>query len=896
MGMINFARCLLHKSMEYNVFDTNSNNESTVHIQRWSTRLYILALGLAIIILLSCTTSQLSLNQTEIENPSLSIYLDLYKQHKNINCLCTKISSLYKDIVQLSASYHQICSSEFVSEKWINTLFDPNQTSSRYAADFRATASSQFQILQALCQLSISAVENGLETFYNTELISGQLLSKDLFEAELEASILAFQKITASTFWQDLTLVRSLIFGNQLMPAIETAFTIIVRSDIPGVIRSQPGVNINIFRQFNGSDCMCTDFASCNMPAGFYDIETFDTSCGIFDEVQLPAREYITGWYTGCWPSETLLLSTLEIFYNQTAWNNIFAYINSSTTVAFTVLDESQDSNFSQSTNIEVLTRQLFIKSWTKELNYTSYFDQCQPKNCVFDINQRASSLYIITSLLGLYGGLSITLLFVTPHIVTFIMKKSRTRQADQIAQQPDTVELPRSHRESIKKLWELFVNLNIFKSQTKNTVADRKHQKWSTRLYIILLALATLFLSLYTWLIIHSQTIEIKNPSLLRVTYLQSITTELECPCTKLSVSYEDLIDLQPDYHQVCSSDFVTPKWIAGLGKVASLSIESLYYADFRYSGPIFQLLKSMCDLANDTLNNALFVFGQTKLVSAALLEPNLFAEQLESAIAQFKLTAPNSLLRLLQLTRNITYMNQFLSGSYANFYIQYSSVQEYAQINTTLGIYGSSSTLPNGTTQSCSCANDIQCGRMAALYTGPSGARVIIFIVPGFYSRCYPVESLLPSTLECFYSNHSCLDMMYNVTNDSIFIQVTPLDASKPSRFMINTTINELLGELFIESWSTTLSYPSYFAQCQPAYCSYIVNTQKNALEVFTIVAGLIGGLSVAFRIMVPYVVLGFIKLLEQYHSSHDNSTLEQRKYAKNNTLVNLYEEFRY
>jgi hypothetical protein len=209
---------------------------------------------------------------------------------------------------------------------------------------------------------------------------------------------------------------------------------------------------------------------------------------------------------------------------------------------------------------------------------------------------------------------------------------------------------------------------------------------------------------------------------------------------------------------------------------------------------------------------------------------------------------------------------MNQFLSGSYANFDVNYSIVQKYAKSNMTLGIYGSSSVLPNGTMESCSCANDIECGTNAALYTGPSGRRKVIFTVPGFYSRCFPVESLLPSTLECFYSSQPCLDMMANVTNETFFTNISRLNASQPSRFSINTTINELLGQLFIESWSSTLFYTSYFNKCQPAFCSYTVNSKKDTLEIVTIVTGLIGGLSVALRVAIPHVISGSVKLLRK------------------------------
>ena len=223
----------------YNIFDTNSTDESIIRIQRRSTRVYILALSLAMLILIMYTTLRVSSSQFQIDNPSLSTYFYFYEQYQNIKCPCRQYSTEYSEFVRVSAKYHQVCSNQLTSNEWIAFLFDNQQTTSRYAADFRATASHQFQTLKILCDLSKATIENGIEKLYSNNLISGRLLSKEYFEAELEADILEFERITKANFQRELTLVRALMFGNQLMPAVETAFTIIVRSDTPGVIRAE---------------------------------------------------------------------------------------------------------------------------------------------------------------------------------------------------------------------------------------------------------------------------------------------------------------------------------------------------------------------------------------------------------------------------------------------------------------------------------------------------------------------------------------------------------------------------------------------------------------------------------------------------------------------------------
>lgn len=224
--------------IELNIFETDTDDEHQIRLQLWSTRLYIPVLSLAIIILATYTINNVSTKQIDISNPSLSAYFALYNNYENVRCPCTQISASYQTFIELSTVFHQVCSSDLTSIDWIKFLFDNNQTGAFYAIDFRASASNQFQVLQLLCQLSSQVVENSIQAFYASELISGELLHEDLFKTQLEADISRFQMSTLSDFERTLTFMRSLIFSNTLMPAIETAYSFAV-SDT-GAINSFP--------------------------------------------------------------------------------------------------------------------------------------------------------------------------------------------------------------------------------------------------------------------------------------------------------------------------------------------------------------------------------------------------------------------------------------------------------------------------------------------------------------------------------------------------------------------------------------------------------------------------------------------------------------------------------
>lgn len=250
--------------IKLNLFEEDTDDEHQVRLQLWSTRLYIPVLSLAMIVLVTYTITNVSTKQVEISNPSLSNYFALYDKYKNVRCPCTEISTSYQTLVQLSAIFHEVCSSDLTSMDWIKFLFENNGTTTLYAVDFRVSASNQFQVLQRLCQLSSDVIQNSIEAFYTSNLISGELLTENLFKNQLEADISRFQMSTISDFGRTLTFMRSLTFSNILIPAIQTAYTFTVSA--MGALNSFPlyvyfrktdsaSVIINVFRKFKVFPC-----------------------------------------------------------------------------------------------------------------------------------------------------------------------------------------------------------------------------------------------------------------------------------------------------------------------------------------------------------------------------------------------------------------------------------------------------------------------------------------------------------------------------------------------------------------------------------------------------------------------------------------------------------------
>ncbi len=87
---------------------------------------------------------------------------------------------------------------------------------------------------------------------------------------------------------------------------------------------------------------------------------------------------------------------------------------------------------------------------------------------------------------------------------------------------------------------------------------------------------------------------------------------------------------------------------------------------------------------------------------------------------------------------------------------------------------------------------------------------------------------------------------------------LTVKPQNSSLPSRYSWNETIvNDLVKNLFIETWTTSMNYRNYFDQCSPSQCTYTYVEQINLFYSITAMISLFGGLSVVLEWFCPIVV---------------------------------------
>ena len=100
-------------------------------------------------------------------------------------------------------------------------------------------------------------------------------------------------------------------------------------------------------------------------------------------------------------------------------------------------------------------------------------------------------------------------------------------------------------------------INLTLFRTSSFGNRIDRATaellNRLATRLYICLLIIILIVLFLYTSIDQRTITKTINNPSLLDAQQLQTdYPYTAECPCTRISVRFDQFVDIESMFHQV--------------------------------------------------------------------------------------------------------------------------------------------------------------------------------------------------------------------------------------------------------------------------------------------------------------------------------------------------------
>ena len=131
-------------------------------------------------------------NQTitrTINRPSLLTYRTLHSSYSDtLRCPCSQTTVSYSKFVSLTPIFHQVCSSDLISDKWISLLVKMRFSES-VSVDWLTSSSQYFRYLSTLCQLANRTADDGVRRFVARTIVTSNVLSETSLNALLNLTV-----------------------------------------------------------------------------------------------------------------------------------------------------------------------------------------------------------------------------------------------------------------------------------------------------------------------------------------------------------------------------------------------------------------------------------------------------------------------------------------------------------------------------------------------------------------------------------------------------------------------------------------------------------------------------------------------------------------------------------
>ncbi|UJR19355.1 hypothetical protein I4U23_022484 [Adineta vaga] len=783
---------------EFNLFEKSNENveEHQIYHQRIITRTYILLMIATLGILLFYTSLTERILTKTVNHPSESIYTQIESLYSSsLHCQCSQMSIDYNKFLHIRPIFHQVCSSDLVSTGWIDLLRENYRPPPFEVSDMFYMGTGLFQLLKIFCETVNTTISSSLERFLRRQIVRTEVLSKDLLNIQLTTLIEQWRNGTTYDVLQTINLFRANMQGNMLL---SDSYNFQWHSTIFN--------DVYLYFNFYLPDPYTFDSCTCALSA--YCGETLlllDSNVRLLN---------IDGFVIACSPVTSLMQSNLEIFYNKSFIDELFTYVvYNSKNFSLNPLDIWNTSQINET--LQTISDRSFVDQWISEISFTKYYETCAPSSCTYQIVQRPDFLFILITIIALIGGLA-TLFKILLTIILLALKKFQRQ-------------FPRG----IIKTW--FIGFT-------------DQRRLSTRLNVILIIMSVIGLYFSYAFRKYQQVIEIAKEPTFEI-YFDLIhrypNESLHCPCSQASISYNSFINLSvTHYHQICSKEFLTYEWLNEyIPKRTPVVGDPSTFSDVIPG--YFQLINEFCQSAQKTVHTKLIDFLATSLVETSPNPSvNNFQNLIQDKIEQFKIELPLSILRILDLLREITHVNQLATISRNNW--KFLQINQTSQINDSQGI---TAMMVPVRYDNCDCGLSKYCTKSMIDWNDD--------IILGLMTGCYPLEALLQSSLECFY-NETCFLIMTEINSYYIDASSTILNISTASRFRSDMKFEEILKNLFIEQWSMNISYERYYKVCAPSFCSYSYLESVPISEIIKNLLGLYGGLTIIIQtIVVPLLI---------------------------------------
>jgi hypothetical protein len=196
-----------------------------MEISLLATRIYLALLGIAFLIIFLFTGLGQQAQSYAVATPSEATFEKLYRQFgsQGFTCPCSRNSIPHGTFLSVSATYHQVCSSGFISSDWWTLVADTGDT---FALKDQPLLSAYFRMLASLCTLANRTVNNAANIFASNAFVTIETLARNAFESFVESTLNTFIQQTPVTFLRMLIFIRETFRSNQLQNMFMTTWKI----------------------------------------------------------------------------------------------------------------------------------------------------------------------------------------------------------------------------------------------------------------------------------------------------------------------------------------------------------------------------------------------------------------------------------------------------------------------------------------------------------------------------------------------------------------------------------------------------------------------------------------------------------------------------------------------
>ncbi|CAF1517587.1 unnamed protein product, partial [Adineta steineri] len=742
----NLVNGIWKKFLELNLYKKHSSDEHTLEKELLATRIYLIALIVCLFVI-TITVALIVRPVDKIEyKPSHEKFSQLIRKYPNtLHCPCSKSSTNYEKFVTTNVSFHQVCSSEFIQQTWIDKLFTNENISMESIHDARITLSFFWQTIAGLCIASNKSWNDVLANFGVTSFITPTAVAEQVIRVQAENTLQNQIDLSRTISARNLLTFQRIARGNQVVSALQTNFYL----RYPPAYLNPLGY-LKVTAQTFGN-CTCLNIEGCPRSA------TFNDSYGHL--VNVP------GMIVDCLIVDGALASTLECYYNQSC----ISILHGQLSMNIQPLSNTSNKNFSMYSTVQLIFNKSMIDETITEIRFDKYFSECNCPFCSYSYRRRFDIFFIFTAVTGSIGILPLIIRHIASFVATKILRRKNRILLMENGLTVTTVEHSRKQRIQLRirlllnKLWQAIISLNLFEKQTHRTPTNIYREQLLTRFFIFFIVILSIAAGVYTIVIKQNQVITKLNPSL--DTYEQlykDYPTTLYCPCSDISIPNKVFLNVTFILHQVCSSDLVSLKWLHYLRSFdpihLPLDIDPLYAEDFRKMGAsYFQILAAFCSLAEKNIADAQHVFMNTEFINDRVPSTSHFTQQTEAMMTSFIRTTSYDFVQIFNWTKLIFLHSPLYNGLNRNVDIdKINDGQVFPKYHLN---FLASSVLDDSPSYAGTCTCGVEpatCYAIPALYENTSYLgtinRHLLFKV--LYFGCSPLSGFLMSKTAWWYN----------------------------------------------------------------------------------------------------------------------------------------------